>query len=175
MVFTAGQKVRASDLNSGIPALAYVQSDITVISSTTYVDATGLVIALEANAIYALDGWIYYQSAVAADIKFNFTFPASAVVIAGFYGPPTTGTPFAAATERINYTDMGTFASSGGDYAHGADAAFPTTVWASVRPMGQVTTGATAGNLQVRFAQNASTASNTVVKAKSWLRASRLA
>lgn len=174
MVFVAGQKVRAADLNSGLPTFARVASDVTVISSATKVNITGLSLAVEADAVYAIEGWIYYQSSPTADIKFNVTLPASAVATMGFYGPPPTGTPFAATTERVNYTDMGVFASSGGDYQHGGDTAF-AGVWASVKPSGVLVTAGTAGTLQFTFAQNTITAVNTIIKANSWARISRLA
>ena len=172
--FVAGQKIRASDLNAGQPLLARVASDVTTISNTTLINITGLVVAVEANSTYAIDGWIFYQSPSAADIKLNVTLPSGAVCTMGAYGPPTTGAPFSGTSPRVNYLDMGVFASSGGSYLHGGDTEF-AGVWASLRPAGVLVTSSTAGNLQFQFAQNTSTATNTIVKAGSWLRLVKLA
>lgn len=174
MTFVAGQKIRASDLNAGLPLLARVASDVTTISNTSLINITGLVVALEANATYAVDGWIYYQSPSAADIKFNVTLPSGATCTMGAYGPPVTGAPFSATSPRVNYLDMGVFASSGGSYLHGGDTEF-ASVWASLRPAGVIVTSSTAGNAQFQFAQNTSTATNTIIKAGSWMRMARLA
>src|SRR3982751_1157963 len=86
MTFTAGQKIRASDLNAGIPTLSRMTSDVSVISSTTYVDATGMSLPMEANSVYALDGFLKYRSATAADIKFILLGPTGAGGSFGIHG-----------------------------------------------------------------------------------------
>lgn len=175
MVFVAGQKVRAAELNAGIPTFARVASDVTVNNTTTLVNATGLSLAVEASAVYALDGWIYYESNPTADIKFAWTGPASATFVVGIYGPPA-GTAPVVNQERINYTDQGTFDTLGGGLSSAAgDDEFTGSVWPSIRPSGVAVIGATAGTIQLQFAQNTANASNTRIKANSWLRLARIA
>lgn len=172
MAFVAGQKVRASDLNAGIPVLARATSDITVNNSVTQVNATGLVVAVEANAVYAFDGWIYYETNPTADIKFGVTGPSGYSAVMSWRGPPVSTNPVVN-QERINYIDSGAFAP--GNYSLGGDDEFTGSVWITAEPKGVITIGATAGSFQVIFAQNTANASNTKVKAGSWIRIMRLA
>lgn len=172
MTFVAGQKIRAADLNAGQPLYGRVTSDVTVISTTTQVNATGLSVALEANATYALEGWVYYESTSAADIKFGVTGPAGYAAVISWKGPPVSGAPFAGTSPRINYVDQGAFAP--GNYTLGGDTEF-AGVWVASEPKGFITTGSTAGTFQVIFAQATSTAVNTKVKVGSWIRVARMA
>lgn len=172
MTYVAGQKVRAADLNASLPLIGRATSDITVNNTTTQINATGLVIPLEANGVYAFDGWIYYESNPTADIKFGVTGPSGYSAVMSWRGPPI-GTAPVTGQERINYTDMGAFAP--GNYALGGDDEFTGSVWITAEPKGIVTCGSTAGSFQVIFAQNTANASNTRVKAGSWIRAFRMA
>ncbi len=68
MAFVAGEKIRASKLNAGQPLMAYVASDVSVISTTSMVNITGLVVPLEANALYAWDAYLGYVANETGDI-----------------------------------------------------------------------------------------------------------
>lgn len=169
MVFVAGQKVRASDLNSGLPVFARVASDVTVISSTTLVDITGLVVALDADALYAWDAYLAYSTNATADIKIAWTVPSGTTGSWSAFGLHTTaaGTVGDVVGFRADaYGDANTIGLGGSDTLSG------TTV---ARPCGFIDTAGTAGNFQGRFAQNTSNANNTTLEAGSWLRAQRIA
>lgn len=172
MTFTAGQKLRASQLNGALPILGRNTSDITVNNTTTQVNVTGLALALDANATYVLDGWIYYETNPTADIKFGVTMPSGATSVMSWRGPPV-GTAPVVNQERINYIDSGAFAP--GNYSLGGDDEFTGAVWITAEPKGYITTSSTAGTFQVIVAQNTANASNTRVKANSWIRVFRIA
>lgn len=68
-----------SDLVSVLPA------DVTD-STAAFVDATGLVLALEANATYLVDGLITFESAaITTGLGLTFTVPAAATLVGQFH------------------------------------------------------------------------------------------
>lgn len=162
MTFVAGQKVRASELNAGQPAYARVASAVTVISSTAFVNVTGLVLPVEASSFYALDGYIEYTSATGSDIKFCLIGPASA---GGTWGAHGLAQAAAASTGDLEAFALDGIGSGNALGLGGAGVA--TSTWGHLK--GLITTGATAGTLQLQFAQVASVATNTVVRAGSHL------
>lgn len=171
MPFVAGQKVRASQLNSGQPIMAYVASDVTIISSTSPTNITGLVAALEANALYAWDAFIAYTANETGDAKIGFTVPTGTTGVWGAF--PIAASENIANTRGIvegfrvdGYGDANTQGISGADDLSGAMICCPR---------GYIDTASTAGNFQGRFAQLVSNANNTSIKAGSWLRVVRLA
>ncbi len=170
--FLAGQKVRASQLSTGITTLAgYATSDTSVASSTALVNAVGVVLAVEANATYLWDAYIAYNAVEAADLKFGWSVPSGASGHWAEMGIDTSEdvTSFGrgrATMARIDgYGDSNTGSSSGRDRA----------LAMSCLPRGYLVTAGAAGSLQLRFAQLASNATGTVIKAGSWIRAVRLA
>lgn len=168
MPFVAGQKVRAAELNAGLPAFARTTADITVISSTTFVDATNMVLAMEANSIYALEGFLKYTTNTTPDIKFCLIGPTGS---GGNWG--VHGLQQAAAN---NDDDFEAFCLSGLGNTNqlglgGAGIATPT--WGHL--MGHITTAGTAGTLQLQFAQVTANASNTSVSAGSWMSLQKIA
>lgn len=169
MAFTAGQKLRASDLNIALPTMAYVTSDVTVNNSITMVNATGLSIALEANAKYAWDGVIGYASNTTADIKFALNGPAGVTGWWGFYGVVGSSTVGSTAGYIEAYRPE-TFSDVGSQVVSGDN-----TFAMQCRPAGYVVTSTTPGTLQIRFAQSVANASNTTIAAGSWIRLVRLA
>lgn len=173
MAFLAGQKVRASDLatETSSTLIGYASADITVVSSTTQVNATGVSIPVEANATYAWDSYLAYNANEAADIKFAWTVPTGATGHWSVLGLAhtediTTGRGIVSAFRTTNYGDSQAAAASGLDTEGGTMVAFAR---------GYLVTAGTAGTFQLRFAQNASNATASVVKAGTWVRAVRLA
>jgi hypothetical protein len=168
MTFVAGQRVRASELNAGQPLIGYVTSDVTCISTTALIDVTGLLVAVEATATYAWDGYFAYNCGATPDIKFAFTIPSGATGNWGLYPliQGSTGSSGSVEGFRLDgYGDANAQGAGGSDSLGGALMCMPRGYL--------VTTGA--GTLQARFAQVNSTASNTVVKTGSWLRLTRIA
>src|SRR5258705_2327135 len=78
MPFTAGQKLRASDLNI-LSRVAFKTSTQTVNKSITLVNDTQLFISVPANTNCIFSSRFIYSSGTTPDIKFGFTYPAGAV------------------------------------------------------------------------------------------------
>lgn len=138
-------------------------ADETVTSSTTVQDDDHLVIALAANSVYAFDSFIMFDCDATADIKFTFTGPASST---------------------ISFTSDGVSAGNSnniGSIKMDVNAAGIETVLGgfigtktAIRPAGVIVTGATAGNLTFRWAQNITSGTPTTVYTNSWLRAQKV-
>lgn len=146
---------------------AYKSVETQVVNnSTAFVNDSHLVIGMQANAIYAIDGHFFWDSGNTGKIKFIFTIPAGAASnLWTIAGPDTSST---------TTTGVPNWSTSGGvtvALARGA-AGIGTPVSGQVR--GDVTVAGTAGNLQLQWAQNALEAVNTRVKAGSWLRITRV-
>lgn len=166
VAFTAGSKVRASDINAALPIFGLVTADQTKISSTLLSDITGLAFAVAANSTYVFDAFVAYDSDATADLTMSSSVPGGSSGSWAMYGLGT------ATTGSIGVLDgrrvlMGTGMSVGGS------AAFSSALVCT--PRGVITTTGTAGTVQFRFAQLASTATNTIIKAGSWVRAVKVA
>ncbi len=146
MAFTAGQKVRASEINRGVPTIIRATADTSVVSSTALVNATGLVAPVEASAHYWWRLLLLFNSAATPDGKVAWTVPTGAD---GWWG--TVG-------QTVGVTDYGDSATLL------IDGAFTLAVLE-----GWLVTSSTAGNLQLRWAQNASNATPAIVRAGSML------
>lgn len=169
MAFVAGQKVRASELNAGQPLYAYLTADVSVISTTTLTDVTGLFVPVEANATYAWDGFLAYNANATGDIKFAATVPTGATGKWGLYPLVQSSTASAGSVEGFRldaYGDSNQQGAGGSDSFSGALMA---------NPRGILITSSTAGTFQFRFSQVTSNANNTTVKAGTWIRLSRIA
>lgn len=128
-------------------------------SSTVLQNVTSMVSALPgtAGALFTFRGWVYYDASTAADIKFAFTIPAGASMRWGIMGLGTGGTnPSAYQTTNVSGTALALGALGIG-----------TVHWAHFA--GEVTMGATLGNLQMQSAQNTSDASVTQVIERSYM------
>lgn len=125
-------------------------------SNTTLQNVTDMVATLPGitGAIFGWRSTVFYDGDGTADIKFAHTIPAGATMtwaVAGF------------ATNSIDPVFSGTTVS-GTAIALGAIGVGSTNV-ALIE--GEITMGATAGNLQLQAAQNTSTAAATNVQARS--------
>lgn len=181
MPFTAGQKVRVSQLNelggSGggggsapLPTggYAYMSADVAVTNSTTLVEATGLTFDLAASAVYVFHGWLLYTALDGGDIKIQPGAPSGATGYWSLYGAPVGQEPVAD-NEWINYNDffaadLGTSQSSTGG---------GTSNYMVMKMEGYITT-TDAGECQVQVAQNTADATATTLRAGSWLRMARV-
>lgn len=152
MAFTAGQKVRAVELNQGVPALARAGSSTSVVSSTALVNATGLVLPVEADALYRWDALLFFTTGTGGDIKFAMVGPTGSTGRWGVAGPAA-----------VANTAYGTGLSQ---FVDGANT--------MVVLGGYLDTDTTAGSLQVAFAQNTSDGTTTTVRFESVLSLSRL-
>lgn len=157
----AGNFAIASQVRGALNDKAYrvaKTSDQSVSNATTgstLVDDTQLVAPLSVpNARYAVQAMIRYSSNSTADIKFTFSGPSGMTMVFG--GPTidlstTTACNFAEAIAPSVLTSGGT----------------GSTVIVTLN--GSLTTGATTGNLTLRWAQNVANAGATTVYNFSWL------
>ena len=140
---------------------ARLAADVTN-NTTTLANVTGLAIALAANSTYTIDAKVMFQTAATATgIRLTQTVPTGATVVAQ-WNTPTSLTARALANQRA--ADTGA-ATTGVDVANANTLATASFL---------VITGATAGNLQIRFASEVA-GSNAVVKAGSHLVATKVA
>jgi hypothetical protein len=131
-------------------------------STVTLADVTGLLVALAANSTYAVEAKVMFQTAATTTgIRLTQTVPTGATVVAQ-WNTPTSLTASTLANQRA--ADAGA-ASTAIDVANANTLASGSLL---------VITGATAGNLQIRFASEVA-ASNAVVKAGSNLVATKVA
>ena len=165
-LFYAGQELTAAALNAAFPLVAYADDDTSTISSTTFLDAEGLALALEAGAEYAIDAWISYDSNATTDLKLQLLVPAGASGTWGLFGLSTTSTGSVGTVQAARAA-----VGSGNVLTAGGSNSFAGQMNALLR--GYVETDTTAGDLQVQFAQNTSADSLTSIIAGSWIRAQK--
>ena len=158
--WTVGEVLAAADVNAWfVPLEADKPSDQCVTSSAVFVNDSALAVTPAVNATYIVDCVIYYTAVSGADFKFQFTAPAGAT-----------------------FEHVATYVNTAGSFNQGvqqltephAAQGNGTTVM-SVEFTGTLVMGATAGNLQVQFAQNVSNATASISKQYSYLRARRVA
>jgi hypothetical protein len=132
-----------------------------VTSSTTLVDDLHLKLFLRDSRRYSFEAQIRYTGAATGDLKLAFTIPAGATV-----RWDNVGSTF------VNLSDVVTVSNS--ELSSGATRAFgcgSATRQISVR--GVIIMGATAGNLQLQFAQNTSDPAATTILDESFIRVSQ--
>lgn len=134
-------------------------------SNTVLQNLTNLAVPLPGitGAIYQFQAMVFYNSNGTADIKFAFTIPAGATMRWGVHGLATT------ASGIVGDMTAGSISVSGNTVALGGAAADAMATF-----QGEVTMGATAGNLQMQAAQNTSDASTTNVMTRSRIHAWRV-
>lgn len=165
-----GALVGARGLRRAVPAVDYAP-ELSAFQTDEWADVAGLSVQVDANARYALDGYIAYQSPAASDIRFAIMAPRGcsgdwSLVPLWATASGGAGDVFAARTLGINNAgDADAFQSVAGGTSG------PTVAMIH----GYMVTGPADGVLQIRFAQNATSAATTEVRAGSWLRVVRLA
>jgi hypothetical protein len=131
-------------------------------NTTTLANVTGLAIPLAANSTYAIDARVMFQTAAAnTGLRLTQTLPGGTTHVAQ-WNTPTSLTARTLANQRA--ADTGA-ATTGVDAANASTLATASFL---------VITGATAGNLQIRFASEVG-GSNAVIKAGSNLVAIKVA
>lgn len=138
-------------------------AQLLTISNTALQNLTNMLAALPgtAGAIFGFRGKVFYDSATAADIKFAFTMPAGATFQWGLLSTATNGT----SPTFTSTTASGTALSAVG-------LGVGTQSIATFE--GEITMGATAGNLQMQAAQNTSDATQSTVSPRSHIEVWRI-
>ncbi len=157
----------ASNASAYIPVFAKITSTSTAKNANTTVsDVTGLVVALTAASTYIVDAYIIYQSSTTADIKIGWTTPTSVTGTWGLFGPSLTATT---QDSTIQFGTPGSWASASTAGGVGATSLI-------ARASGViVTSGGNAGNLQLQMAQATSDATDTTLRANSYVTARKVA
>lgn len=164
----AGERLRGTDLQS-IQYTSLLQADQIIFNSAADVVSGGLSLELLPGT-YALEGFIIWSSPPAADMVFRWNLPVNAIGVFTMAAPRYNTTPVAG-SERINHIDFGSITATGllgiaGDdefttvYTGGALRGFVTVEWP--------------GDVRIRFAQFTPVAADTILRAGSWIRATRM-
>lgn len=158
---------------AGIGARSFVRKtvDEPLTSSTTLQNDDALVLAVAANATYLFRVWLLATDATDAtgDIKFGFTFPASAVCHFSGKGPHSLMASGGAFGDG-EYIGRNTATSGSTVATYGLSSSV-----IGIELTGMLIVGANAGNLQLQWAQAASDANATTVQAGSFMTLDRVA
>src|SRR5690349_21162845 len=143
-----------------VPRFAYKTASTSRATNTTLAADPHLVVPVDANAHYVLTGLIDYEADATGDMKYQFTLPSGATMNFSWIG-------FTAADTFTNNgtNTTSTVVSVGGG---GAGQGRGHTI------QGTITTGSTAGNLGVNWAQNVSSSTATIWHAESYLQLDRI-
>lgn len=134
-------------------------SSETVNNSTTLQNDDHLVLAMDANAEYLFDMFIRYRAATIADIKMQFTGPSGYSLFAAINKLSASASDEGA--DRLEEFFTGDNVVLGGIGA---------TPMVAAHWSGTVKTGATAGNLQMQWAQSVADATNTQIVEGSYIK-----
>lgn len=158
MTVAAGDIPTADEFNK---ARAVVKAAGQIVNnSATLVNDAELLATVDASTVYAFTAMIFFTSGTTPDIKFAFTFPTGATCAWGHIGLLTSASPTGDA-------DFGSYSSATSGVS-GVSAAGTTGVQL-VLLTGSISVGSTAGTLQLQWAQNTATASDTTLHAGSTL------
>lgn len=141
-------------------------SDQAKSTDATLANDSELVVTVVASATYVFDGFLVYDGATTGDIQVKLVPPASATLVWVPNGPPSSASGTAT---TLKVPKEGTAADTFGAVGTGAGNILV------MAPRGILRTGASAGTLQLQWAQGTSDATATTLYADSWLRATRLA
>ncbi|MEV6297859.1 hypothetical protein AB0M02_00465 [Actinoplanes sp. NPDC051861] len=138
-------------------------ADETLSSLGTVQDDDHLLVSVEANSYYIVEGWIRYVSAsTSSDLRINYSYPASAAFARNDFGTATSAA--ATAAEAVDMTVVTT-----GDNGRGSG-----TTERGVSVKGFLQTSTTAGTFRVRWAQVTSSADSLTVKTGSWIKLTKI-
>jgi hypothetical protein len=159
MALRALHKVVVSDFDA-LGITAWKTGDETVTSSTVLQADDQLFLPLSTNARYKFESYLIYSGAAtpAGDLKMQFTGPAGAVMNWSNFGANPSGlTQYNVVVEALAAGAPRAVGTNGAGFKMGA------------QPKGTLTTGSTGGSLALLWAQNASSATGTVLHANSYI------
>jgi len=167
--FIPGQTLQSTPLNTALDDVRttkFLFSSPTVNNTTTISNPTDLTASVVANAWYAFDSFIRYDSGTIPDIKIQLTGPTGTSFTIARWGAGT------GATGTVNSIDQGV--------------TLGTTTWVqafggvgvgtimTARAAGYIAVSTTGGNVQLGFAQNTANASVTTLYQGTWFAMSRV-
>lgn len=137
------------------PNIVRKPSDTLRASTTTTTDDPHLTFNAEANSAYFIQLFLFISSTNTADFKCAWTVPSGAAGLRWVLGEAVGGTDYATTTMRTSAHQPGTDVAIGGH---------STTLFSGVQETCVFTTGATAGPITFKWAQNTSDANQTGVR-----------
>lgn len=149
----------------GARFIKYKATDLNRLSTATPANDPDLVVPLLANATYLFKLVAMWGSPAAADFRSGWNFPTGSTGLKYCLGPASGATSRDSTTMRTGVHAL----TSNVDY--GADA----TGYTGVLEHGMIVTAATAGDLNYKWSQTTSTASNTTLSFCSFLEVIRVA
>lgn len=162
----AGEQSSASGLRDMLGITSVLQADIALADSTEFTDCPGMTLQLDAYARYLIEGDIAYTTPTAASIQFCFSAPQDATGHVCFF-PVRQGTSVGVGPletfRQVAFSDL---------YPQGAGGQDEFLLGAA--PMGSIKTYRSGGTLQLRFAQITADPGATLVRAGSWLAATKV-
>lgn len=161
--WSVGEVLAAADVNTWFVPLVIIKPGDTARNSTTSMsNDPDIVLALAGSSTYHIKGVIFYSgpSAGSSDFKWTFTIPTGAT--GQYYGAHQNLSGQFAGAFQSNWTDTDTANTNG----------VGTIMCLEIQGI-LVTSGS--GNFRLQWAQNTSNATNTYVKAQSFLTAQRIA
>lgn len=163
-LYTAGQKIRASELNQ-LPQMYFVTSDLTKNNSITLGNVTGLGFAAGVSSRYLIELFLFYRTNITADIRFAWSYPTGANARWGADGTEIGAGSSIGSNNHQSLSESGVHAFTGDN---GVDA--------YCCPVAQFTTDAThPGTIQLQFAQYLANGSDTIVRSGSTMRVTQTA
>ena len=153
----AGGRLTAAMLQGVAPYAVIKGADETVTSSATLQNDDALFLAVAANTSWLFDAYLDYEGGTlgASDLKYEWTVPSGAALRYGAAHLDTSGNNICSDTHPDGAAvSAGT--NGGGDTR-------------SVKMYGTLIVGGTAGTLQLKWAQNTSSGTGTIVHAQSYL------
>lgn len=172
-LYTAGQRIRASEINA-LPQLYRVTTPQICNNSATLRDVTGLAFQADINALYLVECFLFCHVSTAGNIKFAWVVPS---------GTLQTDSPTQYAGSIWGAQGIVSSAGSGAGSLDSRVSAALTTAQARsgdagtailLCPVMVVAIGTTSGTVKLQYAQNAATVHDTTVRAGSTMRVSRL-
>lgn len=161
----AGMEITAARLASMLSTTAYKAADTSATSDIVLSADPDLSIAVEADAVYEIDGVLLIASASQTpDILIQMEGPASSTGVWSAIGPPTSAT-----TDDSTMRNIATAMSSSRSYGIQS-----TSGTFGLHINGMLDTAGTAGNFFVSWCQSTSNATATTMKAYSWVRVKRI-
>lgn len=134
-------------------------------STTTATIDPDLYVDLPANSTYLLEAFLFI-SGTTGDVKTSWNIPAAATMFRWALGPDV------GATSNSNVTMRTSINLATSEPAYGL---FSETSWSGASETCVVTLGATAGRVQLKFAQNTSSAVSTILRNSSFMRITKIA
>lgn len=159
--FTAGSRLTAATLNAALDVNRTViqTADQFKTADTVLVNSTTLTLPVVTNAWYDFSATLFYTASTVGDFKLNVAMPSGAAIVIGTW--------CATASVTATNTTIAVDALTVPSYNAGG---LGTGTIMTLRPTGAILTGATAGSITIQFAQAASDAATTTLKAGSTMR-----